>query len=274
MKDAEGVQFLQWCLPRLGLRWTGFRKVRRQVYKRIDRRLATLGLPDLSAYRAYLETQPPEWATLDALCRISISRFYRDSSVFEYLGGDVLPALATAVAAQGRDTLSCWSIGCAAGEEPYTLAILWQCRLAARFPGLRLAILATDADAGAIARAGKASYPASSVRGLPAGLVARAFARETKGFHLREEFRRGVTFEEQDIRQMGPDRTFDLILCRNLAFTYFDEDMQRAILYRLSSRLAPRGAIVIGRRERLPDGVPGFEAWSAPLGIYRRSAED
>jgi hypothetical protein len=75
MRDPEGVAFLQWCLPRLGLRWPGFRKVRRRVYTRIDRRLKELGIPDVAAYRGYLDRHPEEWPVLGAFCRIPISRF-------------------------------------------------------------------------------------------------------------------------------------------------------------------------------------------------------
>jgi chemotaxis protein methyltransferase CheR len=39
VKDTECVGFLQWALPRLGLRWRGFRRVRGQVCKRIDWRM-------------------------------------------------------------------------------------------------------------------------------------------------------------------------------------------------------------------------------------------
>ena len=46
--------------PRLGLRWPGFRKVRGQVCKRVGRRLRAVGLDDVAAYRAYLETHPAE----------------------------------------------------------------------------------------------------------------------------------------------------------------------------------------------------------------------
>ncbi|MGR8981908.1 MAG: hypothetical protein ACU84H_17720, partial [Gammaproteobacteria bacterium] len=45
MKDEACVQFLQWALPQMQLRWQGFRKVRKQVCKRIGRRIAELGLP-------------------------------------------------------------------------------------------------------------------------------------------------------------------------------------------------------------------------------------
>lgn len=40
--DAAYVQFLQTYLPRLALRWQGFRKVRTQVVKRLKRRLCAL----------------------------------------------------------------------------------------------------------------------------------------------------------------------------------------------------------------------------------------
>jgi chemotaxis protein methyltransferase CheR len=111
MTDPELVAFLQWALPRLSLRWAGFRKVRGQVRKRIHRRLRELGLPDLAAYRAHLEREPDEWAQLAAMCRITISRFWRDRGVFDWLTGR-LPELATT----GR--LRAWSAGCAGGRAP------------------------------------------------------------------------------------------------------------------------------------------------------------
>ena len=70
--------------------------MRRQVCKRIARRIKELGLADLAAYRERLECAPEEWPELDALCRITISRFYRDRAVFDHLGDAVLPALAAA----------------------------------------------------------------------------------------------------------------------------------------------------------------------------------
>ena len=60
VKDTDCIGFLQWALPRLGLCWAGFRRVRGQVCKRLRRRLAELGLRDLAAYRALLETHREE----------------------------------------------------------------------------------------------------------------------------------------------------------------------------------------------------------------------
>ena len=56
-----------------GLGWPGFRRVRRQVYKRIARRLSELSLTRLSDYRHYLETHSNEWALLDGLVHFDFS---------------------------------------------------------------------------------------------------------------------------------------------------------------------------------------------------------
>lgn len=77
------VAFLKWCLPQLGLRWRGFSKVHRLVCKRLGRRLAELGLAELSQYQTWLAAHKDEWAHLQAILRIPISRFYRDRDVFQ-----------------------------------------------------------------------------------------------------------------------------------------------------------------------------------------------
>ena len=67
MKDADCVRFLQWLLPKLQMRWPGFRKVRRQVCKRIDRRLTELDLPDVVAYQEWIIAHPEELRDLGRL---------------------------------------------------------------------------------------------------------------------------------------------------------------------------------------------------------------
>ncbi len=273
MKDAEGIQLLQWCLPRLHLRWPGFRKVRRQVYKRIDRRLKELELSGPDEYRAYLDTHPAEWKILDELCWISISRFYRDKGVFQFLEREVLTQIAQTSSAKGENEVRCWSIGCASGEEPYTLAILWTLGVGPRFPTLGLRILATDADPRAIERARRGCYPASSLKELPGDLLTKACVPSVDGFCVKAEYREPVIFLVQNVREAVPDGPFHLVLCRNVAFTYFDEELQRATLQKISDRLLPGGALVIGSLESLPEGAAGWEPWSKKLGIYRRSPE-
>jgi chemotaxis protein methyltransferase CheR len=269
VSDPECVVFLRWALPRLGMRWPGFRRVRRQVCKRIGRRIRELALRDAEAYRAYLESVPEEWTRLDSLCRITISRLYRDRAVFDHLGEAVLPALAAAAVARGESTLRCWSAGCASGEEPYSLVLLWAFRVGPTFPGLAFAVVATDADEHLLARAARGCYPRGALRELPAEWVRSAFAREHGSECLRPAFRQAILFLRQDIRLAQPDGPFDLVLCRNLAFTYFDAHLQRRVLMDIAARMRPGAALVLGKGEKLP-ATDLLEPSLAGFGVYRK----
>lgn len=269
MKDQDCITFLQWALPRLGLRWPGFRKVRRRVCKHLDRRLAELGLDTVTEYRLFLDAHAAEWQQLDGFCRITISRFYRDKGVFDALRDKLLPELAALAERQGGP-LRCWSAGCAGGEEPYTLSILWALEVAPRFPGVGLEVLATDADPQALARAEKGCYEWSSLKELPPRWLEQALRRENGRYCVQDVFRHPVWFLRQDLRREMPEGPFHLILCRNLAFTYFDPPVQRAVAQRLVEQLHEGGALAVGVHEALPEGVQGLRPWGEGRGIYRK----
>jgi len=270
VKDAECVAFLQWALPTLGLRWPGYRKVRSQVCKRVARRLRALSLADIAAYRNHLTSHPDEWHTLDSLCAITISRFWRDAAVFERLTDTVLPALAREIELRGETTLRAWSIGCASGEEAYSVALAWHFGAGTAFPSVNLRVLGTDIEPAVLARARTACYGAGSLRHLPPSWCTRAFEPRTGAYCLHDAFRAGTEFRCEDFRKQLPTDRFDLILCRNLALTYFDDAGQRAALEGISRHLRPGGALVIGTHEALPPDAR-FHAWPGfhPIGIYR-----
>ncbi len=247
------------------MRWPGFRRVRRQVCRRIRDRMAELGVPGVEAYREHLATDPEEWGRLAILCRVTISRFFRDRGVFEFLGGQVLPGLA-----RGRGTVRAWSAGCASGEEPYSLVILWRQEPQARFPKTRLEVLATDVDPAVLRRARQGLYPAGALRDLEPQEVEKAFEPVGEEYRLRDELQGTVSFQEQDLRREAPEGAFHLILCRNLAFTYFAEEEQRRILSVLLQHLEVGGALVLGSHERIPDGPWPLEPWSASEPVFRR----
>lgn len=272
MKHAQCVEFLQWIMPRLGLDWSGFKRVHAQVCKRLGRRIADLGLPDFAAYRSYLLDRDTEWSFIDAACRITVSRFYRDAKVFEQLAVSALPHLAEAAIARRASVLRAWSAGCGAGEEPYSLALAWRFGAAASFPNVDLNVVATDVDEAQLMRADGACYRPGTLRELPVEWRDAAFERNGPLWCLRPEYRRGVQFLRQDIRADAPRGPFDLVLCRNLTFTYFDDAQRRNVLEIVTRELSPVGVLVIGRDERLPADAAGFSQFGPEMPIYRRCA--
>lgn len=197
---------------------------------------------------------------LDGMCRITLSRFYRDKGVFHALTDIVLPAIASRAQEEGR-AATCWSAGCASGEEVYTLKIIWNALVSPAF-GKRVAlnVIGTDIDDAVLQRARAGCYQRGTLREMRDTLIADHFEPKGDLLCVKEEHRPGVSFVKDDIRTTMPAGPFDLILCRNLVFTYFELKLQCRVLNDLATRLRSGAYLVIGAHESLPGGVTGFTA--------------
>src|SRR5512145_2067118 len=122
-----------------------------------------LGIEGFAAYRQRLDAHPEEWTALDGLTHITISRFFRDKSIFEALEAHVLPEIAAQAYAEERQARF-WSAGCASGEEPYTLKILWDLTISPAFPSVDCSVVATDVDETVLKRARRGCYARGSLR--------------------------------------------------------------------------------------------------------------
>jgi chemotaxis protein methyltransferase CheR len=238
-----------------------------------------LGLADTGGYRTLLETGDEEWKALDGMCRITISRFCRDREVFRVLQDQLLPALANSAEERRRDVLRCWSAGCGSGEEPYSLSLLWRMPGVTgpapapinEYPGISLLVEATDADSMLLRRAAEAVYPRGALKELPKPWVSEAFEEVESGLALLPPLRRDVRFQTMDIREELPESAFDLVLCRNLAFTYFEESLQAEVLGGILDRLEPGGYLVLGSHESLPPGSWPLAQIRPGLPVFLRS---
>jgi chemotaxis protein methyltransferase CheR len=268
MRDADCTEFLQWALPQLALHWPGFRRVRHQVCKRVRRRIDALGLNGFASYRARLETDPREWQVFDRCCHITMSRFFRDRGVFDCLRTSVLPTIAERARSEGRQA-RCWSAGCASGEEPYSVRILWNIEAATPGRNIELAIVATDVDESLLERARDGCYGRTSLREVRPELVPQAFAQTGSLFCIRQQYREGVMFLKQDLRSEAPPGPFDIVLCRNLALTYFAPVLRQKTLAMIAERLVTDGFLVVGAHEQVRN--PRFVAAPGRPHIFRKA---
>jgi len=250
----------------------GFPQGARQICKRLHRRLRDLQLANLGAYRARLDTDPAEWRVLDDCCHVTISRFYRDRHVFDALRRRVLPDIA-ARAEREQHEARVWSAGCASGEEPYTLKILWDMEIAGGYPQVSLLVIATDADTNMLARARKACFEATSLHDLPCDLIGKAFDPTGPLFCLKPQFRKGIEFLHQDLRSEAPAVLFDIILCRYVAFTYFAPPLRQQVLGRILERLLPNGYLVIGTHEQLPGNGAALTPLAGVPAIFQKASK-
>ncbi len=261
--------FLKWALPELKMRPEGFRKVRKQVCKRLLKRMSELNLHDFESYRRFLQDNPTEWKVADEMMRITISRFFRDRKTWEEVTDNLLPEMVRK--ANGKHPVRCWCAGIASGEEPYTLAILWREKILRQFPNASFEILATDSDPHMLERARMACYNKGSFKEAPAGLVARAFHREGRLWCLDKAYSEMVRFSRQDIREEIPEGIFDLIFCKNIVAMYFNKESAVSIFKRISARMRPGAYLILGNHEEFPhDEVGEIREFNRGLNIFRK----
>jgi chemotaxis protein methyltransferase CheR len=217
------------------------------ILRRLTVRMRARGSPSYEAYAELLRGDPAEYDHLLDALTINVSRFYRNPDTWDVLARSVLPALL----ARRSAGLRAWSAGCAAGEEPYTLAMLLTEHARGRGTGEQWpAIHATDYDRGSLARAAAGCYPRAALKELPAALVARYFQPGDPA-QLVPEVRRLVHFARHDlVREAPPGPPYDLIICRNVVI-YFDRPTQERLCSVLADALAPGGYLVLGKVEVL-----------------------
>jgi len=259
-------EFLKEVAPCLGLQWRPFQ--RRGVKRKVDRRIIELGFSRFDEYLLKVQKDPEEESHLSKTLTVTISRFFRDKEVFDTLETSVLPAI---LKNREKGEVKVCAIGCASGEEPYSLSLLWKEKFEKDFPAVRLFILATDIDEKMIERAKEGRYKKSSLREVPERILRNYFRIENGFYVVDREIRESVAFRKQNILEEAPPLGMDIVFCRNLAFTYFSIESQVKVHKKLAASLNEKGFLVIGKDETLPLIYPTlFVPFSKAEGIYKK----
>jgi two-component system CheB/CheR fusion protein len=238
------------------------------ILRRLRGRMNATAHPTIAGYAAYLESDPEEYARLVNSLLIKVTEFFRDPKLFEYLRGHVLPELIAEARRDQRD-LRIWSAGCSTGEEAYSLAIIVAEALGEELAWPEIRVFATDIDRDAIAFARRGVYPTTAMKGLPAGIRDRYFAKSDGGWEVAKRLRALMVFGEHDLGERAPFPRIDLLLCRNVLI-YFAAPMQRVALETFAFSLRPGGRLALGTSETVMALPEPFEEEHGRLRIYRR----
>jgi chemotaxis methyl-accepting protein methylase len=244
-------QFIKEAAPLLDLQWRRFK--RGGVRRKVERRITELGLSHFEDYLLKIKKDPEEKSRLSQILTVTITRFFRDEKVFSILEGSIIPSI---FERKGAGDFKIWSIGCANGEEPYSLSMLWKERFEKMFPQVRLTILATDINGNLLERAKEGRYKKSSLREVPEGTLERFFKIDNGFYVLDRSIRESVVFKKHDILHEEPFSGMDILLCRNLAFTYFSKGCQMNVVKKIGASLEESGYLIIGKDEFLPLTYP------------------
>ena len=268
-------EFLEWAelLERsTGIRWPN--QQRSFLETRLRMRMRELGLDSFRVYYDYLlarGTGHQEWGVLLDQLTIHESRFFRHRPSFDLIQEALLQRNR-----QAFRFLRCWSVGCATGEEPYTMAMLLHQHLQGGLgEGGDFRVLGTDISVAALAKARAGVFEEGKVADIPQPLRRIYLRREGRAsWRFAKEIRQRIVFLEGNVA--GPSArnasNMDLIMCQNVLI-YFGEELRQRILERLAGCLGEGGTLVLGPGEVVHWRHPLLERVTYPNTLaFRRAA--
>ncbi len=179
---------------------------------------------------------------------IGVSGFFRDPQVFAALENRVLPQLLAA-----RPELRVYSLGCAEGQELYSVAMLLE-RLGALE---RSYLLGVDCRTNALEHAAAGCYSITALQGLEPRWR-NAFERASEHVRIASPLRARTHWKRANLAtSTNCDSDWDLILFRNVAI-YLQPDETLRLWRHLAEQLRPGGVLVTGKAERPPANL-GFQ---------------
>jgi chemotaxis protein methyltransferase CheR len=242
----------------------------------LARRLAyareQLGCVTFGEVQDRLEHEPAVLARLVSLLTVQVSELFRDPPFFRTLREEVVPHLRT------YPSLKVWVAGCGAGEEGYSLAILF------REEGLeeRTLFYLTDIDSGALQKAEAGIYAVDRLRRFTENhrqsgarcSLADYYTAAYGAAVFDKSLRRRMVFARHSLASDAVFAEVQLVLCRNVLI-YFDRELQERALGLFRDSLVRRGFLGLGAREtvRLSANRNAFEELAPAVRLYRKRSQ-
>lgn len=237
--------------------------------RRIRRAVEKEGVSDVSALQRRILRDPACMQRFISNVAVSATAMFRDAEFYLMLRNKVIPLLRT------YPFIRIWHVGCATGEEVYSMAILLE------EAGIydRCRIYATDLSDELLGRARAGSYPLHKMRDYTVSYHRAGGTEEFSAYYttnrksavFRRSLRRNVVFSQHNLASDGSFNEFNVILCRNVLI-YFDVALRHQVHRLLYESLGMFGVLGLGMKETLL-GSP-LEAHFQPIDVsvrlYRR----
>ena len=221
---------------------------RNTFLRRVQRRMQVVQIDDINLYVDFLRSDPSETQDLFNDLLIGVTQFFRDGREFETLENQVIPRLFEGK--EAGDQLRVWVLGCATGEEAYSIGILLREHMTKLDVSPNVQIFATDIDGRALASARVGRYRDTIEKEVPPERLARWFVKEGNTYCVVKELREMCIFSQHNIIKDAPFSKLDLISCRNLLI-YLTAELQNRVIPLFHFALMPDRYLFLGNSENV-----------------------
>ncbi|MEZ4435591.1 MAG: CheR family methyltransferase, partial [bacterium] len=224
---------------------------RSTLMRRIARRMQLQRIEELPAYLDRLREDTAEVKALSDEFLITVTNFFRDDEVFTRLEHEIIPQLFAEK--RSGDAVRVWSVGCATGEEAYSLAMLLLEAAGRRSDSPQVQVFASDLHEQSLQRAREGFYPDTIEADVSRARLDRFFRVEDDGYRISKEVREVVVFAPHNLLSDPPFSKLDLIACRNVLI-YLQREAQRDVIELFHYALNPEGYLLLGTSETVDRG--------------------
>jgi chemotaxis protein methyltransferase CheR len=228
------------------------------IERRVQDGMARAGTTQFGAYLNLLRAGGPETERLINSFTVNETYFYREAYQLRCMARALLPDI---VAGRGPgDMVRIWSVPCATGEEPYSIAI-WLLENFAMVDAYNIEIVGSDIDTRVLAEAADGIYGERALSRLSQALQDRYFGPARRGMRqIIQDLRESIKFTAVnlvDATSMAAQGMFDIIFCRNVLI-YFDDAARVLAADHLFDALHPGGFVCLGHTESMTRISPRF----------------
>ncbi len=215
------------------------------MMRRIEKRIEALNVRNMSEYYQLLRQNALELDTLFDTVLIGVTEFFRDPEAFEKIKSLLNTRLRER---RHNDSIRIWCVGCATGEEAYSIAILLHELLGSEIYNFQFQVFASDIGERALSFARKGIYSEKALRKIPPDLLEKYFDKNKYGFEVKKNIKQNILFSRHDITNDPPFVKLDLVVCRNLLI-YFNTYLQKETLRIFNYALKEDGLLFLGKSE-------------------------
>src|SRR5579871_1754902 len=216
--------------------------------RRVQRRMQVVQIDEISDYVEFLRDDMDEALHLFNDLLIGVTEFFRDKREFEVLETQVIPRIFEDKTLGQQVRI--WVLGCATGEEAYSIGILLREYMAKLESSPQVQIFATDIDGRALAAARVGRYRTNIEDTMSAERLARWFVREGDTYCVVKELREMCIFSQHSVIKDAPFSKLDLVSCRNLLI-YLNADLQNRVIPLFHFALLPNRFLFLGNSENV-----------------------
>ncbi len=265
--EFTDAQYGRWCElleQRIGMQVAQHQRSFLQI--QIARRMKELGYQEFDDYYDYVTggiRGAMEWRQLIDRLVVRETSFFREPDSIEFVSQLLQQRIRERELGSGFDI---WSLGCATGEEPYSLAMTLNDCFEDKGLKPQFSITASDISQQAVQSAREGVYSNRKLERVPKEHRQKYFRDAEPGFmQIDASIRDRICFAWANLLELPkmPVVPMDVIYCQNVMI-YFKRERRKAIVNELVTRLRPNGVLIIGMGELVD--------WSHPL--IRRVRDD